>query len=51
MDDARILTPGLRGTLYDDPDYDWMFEIVPQVVHSLSLCLIIVELMETTERA
>jgi choline dehydrogenase-like flavoprotein len=29
--DARILTPGLRGSLYDDPKYDWQFEIAPQV--------------------
>jgi choline dehydrogenase-like flavoprotein len=51
LDDARILTPGLRGSLYDDPDYDWMFEIAPQVVVFLILCLIIIELIEITERA
>ena len=32
VDDGRILTPGLSGSLYDDPNYDWSFETVPQVV-------------------
>ncbi|KUJ09211.1 alcohol oxidase [Mollisia scopiformis] len=28
--DPKILTPGLAGTLYDDPKYDWEFKTVPQ---------------------
>jgi choline dehydrogenase-like flavoprotein len=35
LDDARVLTPGLRGSLYDDPNYDWLLKIVPQVAISL----------------
>ncbi|KAM3072529.1 hypothetical protein ACMFMG_009325 [Clarireedia jacksonii] len=28
--DPKILTPGLVGALYDNPDYDWEFKTVPQ---------------------
>jgi len=31
LNDSRILTPGLSGSLYDDPNYDWSLETVPQV--------------------
>jgi hypothetical protein len=31
LEDSRILTPGLAGSLYDDPNYDWAFQTVPQV--------------------
>ncbi|ESZ92043.1 aryl-alcohol dehydrogenase [Sclerotinia borealis F-4128] len=34
VDDPKILTPGLVGTLYDDPMYDWEFKTVPQVTKS-----------------
>lgn len=29
--DAKIETPGLMGTLYEDPSYDWAFMTEPQV--------------------
>jgi choline dehydrogenase-like flavoprotein len=32
LTDPQILTPGLSGSLYDDPKYDWCFQIVPQVL-------------------
>jgi choline dehydrogenase-like flavoprotein len=34
LEDPRILTPGLAGSLYDDPNYDWAFQTVPQVSSS-----------------
>ena len=30
-DDPKVLTPGLAPTMWDDPDYDWIFQTVPQV--------------------
>ncbi|KAI9642708.1 hypothetical protein NHQ30_008439 [Ciborinia camelliae] len=33
VDDPNILTPGLVGTLYDNPKYDWEFKTVPQVIN------------------
>lgn len=36
LDDFQILTPGLAGALYDDPNYDWSFLTVPQVCYSQS---------------
>ena len=33
LKDPKITTPGLATTLYDDPDYDWSFDTVPQVCH------------------
>lgn len=33
LQDPKIITPGLATTLYDDPDYDWSFDTVPQVRH------------------
>lgn len=29
--DPKISTPGLAGSMYDDPNYDWEFKTVPQV--------------------
>lgn len=29
-DDPKVLTPGFTPTMWDDPDYDWIFETVPQ---------------------
>jgi choline dehydrogenase len=29
--DLKISTPGLAGSMYDDPNYDWEFKTVPQV--------------------
>lgn len=31
LHDPKILTPGLAGSMYDDPEYDWCFRTVPQV--------------------
>lgn len=31
MGDPRIDTPGLLGTLYGNPDFDWDYMTVPQV--------------------
>lgn len=31
LEDPKILTPGLGWSLYDDPEYDWCLETVPQV--------------------
>ena len=31
LGDPKISTPGLCTTLYDDPNYDWSFDTVPQV--------------------
>lgn len=31
LEDPQILTPGLAGSLYDNPAYDWSFLTVPQV--------------------
>lgn len=30
-DDPKVLTPGFTPTMWDDPDYDWIFETVPQI--------------------
>ena len=30
-EDPNVLTPGLTPTMWDNPDYDWIFETVPQV--------------------
>ena len=30
-DDPRVLTPGLVVSMWEDPDYDWIFKTVPQV--------------------
>lgn len=35
-DDPKINTPGLMASLGDDPEYDWMFRTVPQVVAVIS---------------
>jgi choline dehydrogenase-like flavoprotein len=32
MGDPRIDTPGLLGTLYGNPDFDWDYMSVPQVL-------------------
>lgn len=32
LEDPRILTPGLSGSMYDDPTYDWCFHTTPQVL-------------------
>lgn len=38
--DPKIDTPGLMTTLYDDPEYDWMFMTVPQVSYArLPTCI------------
>lgn len=29
--DPKVLTPGLATSLWDDPDYDWLFKTTPQV--------------------
>ena len=29
-DDPRVLTPGLVVSMWEDPDYDWIFKTVPQ---------------------
>ena len=29
--DPKILTPGLATSLWEDPDYDWIFKTTPQV--------------------
>ena len=29
-EDPNVLTPGLTPTMWDNPDYDWIFETVPQ---------------------
>ena len=29
--DPKVLTPGLATSLWDDPDYTWMFKTTPQV--------------------
>jgi len=29
-DDPRVLTPGLVVSMWSDPDYDWIFETIPQ---------------------
>ena len=29
-DDPKVLTPGFTPSMWDDPDYDWIFETVPQ---------------------
>lgn len=29
--DPKVLTPGLATSLWDDPDYSWMFKTTPQV--------------------
>lgn len=34
LNDPAILAPGRAFSLYDNPDYDWTFQTVPQV----SLC-------------
>lgn len=31
LKDAKITTPGLLTLTYDDPQYDWSFDTVPQV--------------------
>jgi choline dehydrogenase-like flavoprotein len=31
LNDSKILTPGLCGTLSGDPEYDWKFMTTPQV--------------------
>ena len=33
--DPRVLTPGLATSLWDDPNYAWIFKSTPQV-HDLS---------------
>jgi choline dehydrogenase-like flavoprotein len=38
LKDPNILTPGLVGALYDNPDYDWEFKTVPQVGSTVSSC-------------
>ncbi|KAI4132084.1 MAG: hypothetical protein LQ341_006308, partial [Variospora aurantia] len=30
LDDPKITTPGLLTLTYDDPQYDWSFNTVPQ---------------------
>ena len=30
-EDPKILTPGMVGTMYSDPDYDWDYLTEPQV--------------------
>src|SRR5690606_7015835 len=30
--DPRIDTPGLMGAMYGNPDFDWSFTTVPQVI-------------------
>lgn len=37
--DPRIDTPGLMTTLYEDPEYDWMFMSVRQVLFLLHVDL------------
>ncbi len=29
-DDPKVLTPGFTPTMWNDPDYDWIFDTVPQ---------------------
>lgn len=29
--DPKVLTPGLATSLWDDPDYCWLFKTTPQV--------------------
>jgi choline dehydrogenase-like flavoprotein len=41
LHDVRILTPDLSGSLYDDPNYDWLFEIEPQV----AICLAYLQIL------
>lgn len=31
LEDPKITTPGLLTQLYDEPQYDWSFDTVPQV--------------------
>ena len=31
LNDPKITTPGLLTLTYDDPQYDWSFDTVPQV--------------------
>lgn len=35
--DPKVLTPGLATSLWDDPDYDWLFKTTPQVYDLISL--------------
>ena len=37
MGDPRIDTPGLLGTLYGNPDFDWDYMTVPQVPDAFPL--------------
>ena len=30
-DDPKVLTPGLVVSMWEDPDYDWIFKTVPQI--------------------
>lgn len=32
--DPKVLTPGLATSLWEDPDYDWIFQTTPQVCGS-----------------
>ena len=36
LKDPKVTTPGLTTLLYDDPQYDWSFDTVPQVRDSFS---------------
>lgn len=43
-DDPKILTPGMVGSMYTDPQYDWDYLTEPQVCEALvsrGLCCII----------
>lgn len=36
--DPAVLTPGLMGAQYGNPDYDWNFNSVPQVCNQTVEC-------------
>lgn len=33
--DPKVLTPGLATSMWEDPEYDWIFKTVPQQVGSV----------------
>jgi hypothetical protein len=35
LEDPKISTPGLAGSMYGDPEYDWSFQTPPQVTDQL----------------
>lgn len=39
-DDPKVLTPGLATSMWEDPDYDWIFKTLPQVGLGTSLAVV-----------